>query len=269
MATSAGPSRFERRWAPLTIAVAGAAAYANSFAGPFVFDDLGSIAQNPSIRRLWPPGGVLRPPLGGLTVSGRPVLNLSLAFNYALSGNAVWSYHATNLVIHLLAGLCLYGLARRTPGCPGKLGEALAKSGRMDEAVEQFEAALRLKPDFAEAHNNLGNAWSGMPGRRAAAAAQIEAALRLRPDYPEAYNNLGNVWAATPGRLDDAVREYERALELRPDYAEAHFNLALALLREPGGADGAKTHLKAFLALRPDTPAARRLLDELERSSKM
>jgi tetratricopeptide (TPR) repeat protein len=91
--------------------LAGLAAYHGGFGGPFVFDDVGSIVENPTIRHLGP--GALRPPPGGLTVSGRPLLNLSLAFNYAIGGPAVGSYHALNLAIHLLAGLTLLGIVRR------------------------------------------------------------------------------------------------------------------------------------------------------------
>ncbi|MDE3084770.1 MAG: hypothetical protein KGJ37_06085, partial [Verrucomicrobiota bacterium] len=92
------------------IALAALAAYHNSFSGPFVFDDGGSIIENRTIRHLW---SALSPPPNE-TVSGRPVLNLSLAFNYALSGTKVWSYLALNLAIHILAGLTLFGLVRRT-----------------------------------------------------------------------------------------------------------------------------------------------------------
>lgn len=91
------------------------AAYANSLTAPFVYDDLPAITENGSIRRLWPLTDVLLPQAeGGLTVSGRPLLNLSLALNHAISGEAVWSYHAANLVIHLGAALLLFGLVRRT-----------------------------------------------------------------------------------------------------------------------------------------------------------
>jgi hypothetical protein len=90
-------------------------AYANTFQVPFLFDDMPSIVENPTIRHLWPPGQALSPPSeGGVTVSGRPVLNLSLAVNYAISGLDLWSYHALNLAIHLLAGLTLFGVVRRT-----------------------------------------------------------------------------------------------------------------------------------------------------------
>jgi len=96
------------------IALAALAAYSGSFGGPFLFDDIGSIPENPTIRHLWPIWAALAPPVGGLTVSGRPVLNLSLAVNYALGGTNVWGYHAANLLIHILAGLTLFGIMRRT-----------------------------------------------------------------------------------------------------------------------------------------------------------
>ncbi len=90
-------------------------AYQNSFTGPFIYDDESSILTNPTIRHLWPIGNVLSPPHGGgLTVEGRPVINLSLAINYALGGTKVWGYHALNLIVHILAGLTLYGVVRRT-----------------------------------------------------------------------------------------------------------------------------------------------------------
>ena len=93
------------------IVLAGVAAYHNSFSGPFVLDDPLSIAGNPSIRHF---ASALHPPPDGRTVTGRPVLNLSLAFNYARGGTDVRGYHVVNLIIHLLAGLALFGIVRRT-----------------------------------------------------------------------------------------------------------------------------------------------------------
>jgi protein O-mannosyl-transferase len=115
----APPSFFGSRraiWlAGAVIAMAGLAAYANSLSGSFVFLDVSAILENPTIRHLWPLGPVLSPPSdGGLTVGGRPLVNLSLALNYALSGTRVGSYHAVNVAIHLLAGLTLFGVVRRT-----------------------------------------------------------------------------------------------------------------------------------------------------------
>jgi Flp pilus assembly protein TadD len=96
------------------LVIAATAAYLNSFGVPFLFDDYPSIVENPTIRQLWSPDA-FSPPVGnGYTVGGRPVLNFTLAINYAVSGTEVWSYHAFNLVIHALAGLTLFGLLRRT-----------------------------------------------------------------------------------------------------------------------------------------------------------
>ena len=107
------------------LALAALAAYHNSFSGPFVFDDVPSISGNATIRHLWPLWTVLSPPSAGLTSSGRPVLNLAFAINYALGGNAVWGYHAANLLIHILAGLALFGIMRRTLE---RSGQSLAAS---------------------------------------------------------------------------------------------------------------------------------------------
>lgn len=98
----------------LVIGVAALAAYANSLNGPFVFDDASSITTNPTIRQLWPLTESLVGPTTNVTAQGRPMLNFSLAVNYALGGTAVWGYHALNLAIHLAAGLALFGLVRRT-----------------------------------------------------------------------------------------------------------------------------------------------------------
>jgi tetratricopeptide (TPR) repeat protein len=94
--------------------ILGALAYSGSLQGPLIFDDPDSITDNPSIRTLWPLGPVLSPPANGTTVTGRPILNLSLALNYAAGGTEVRGYHVVNVCIHLLAGLTLFGVLRRT-----------------------------------------------------------------------------------------------------------------------------------------------------------
>jgi tetratricopeptide (TPR) repeat protein len=89
------------------------AAYWGSFSGAFVLDDTTSILGNPTIRHLWPPGPALSPPVHS-GVGGRPLVNLSYAMNYALGRTTAWGYHGFNLAVHVLAGLTLYGLVRRT-----------------------------------------------------------------------------------------------------------------------------------------------------------
>ena len=100
------------------VLLAGIVAYGNSLGGPFVFDDVLAITGNPTLRRFFS-WAIFQPPVGlGLTVEGRPLLNASFAFNHAISGLDVGSYHALNLAIHLLAGLALLGVVHRTLRLP-------------------------------------------------------------------------------------------------------------------------------------------------------
>ncbi len=105
--------------AALAILIAGALAYGRSFSVPFLFDDRPAILANPTLRDLGSWTRVLSPPQGGIGVEGRPIVNLSLALNYAVGGLNPWGYHAVNLAIHLMAGLLLFGIVRRTAGRTG------------------------------------------------------------------------------------------------------------------------------------------------------
>lgn len=115
--TSRHPCESPRWWGTLSgallLMLCGLAAYQNSFKVPFLFDDFASIPDNPHIRRLWPLWDALSAPPQEST-TGRPILCLSLALNYAVGGLEVWSYHAFNLICHFLAALTLWGIVRRT-----------------------------------------------------------------------------------------------------------------------------------------------------------
>jgi tetratricopeptide (TPR) repeat protein len=110
------------RWgtaaAVLVLVLAALASYANGLDGELVFDDIPSIRLNRTIDHLWPPDSVLFPPRDR-TVAGRPLVNLSLAVNFALHGTQVRGYHLFNLAVHVLAALTLFGLVRRTLQSPG------------------------------------------------------------------------------------------------------------------------------------------------------
>ncbi|MFH0982524.1 MAG: tetratricopeptide repeat protein [Planctomycetota bacterium] len=99
------PRRNLPQW--LLVPLAGMLVYLNSFWGVFLFDDEPGIVHNPFLRQLWPITGQVRN-------AQRPVLNLSLAVNYALGGLNVWGYHLFNMAVHVLAGLTLFGVVRRT-----------------------------------------------------------------------------------------------------------------------------------------------------------
>ena len=109
--------------AAAVLVAAALVAYHNSFSGPFVFDDITGIVQNRTIRPGFPFLRSLVPP-DDVTVSGRPLANFTLALNHAISGQDVWSYHALNLVIHVLGGLTLFGVVRRTLLLPAPAADA-------------------------------------------------------------------------------------------------------------------------------------------------
>ncbi len=94
----------------LTLAVL--ACYGPGLSHPFVYDDRGTIIDNPTIERLWSPAVFSAP--HETPTAGRPVVNASFAINYAIGGREVRGYRIINIALHLLCGLTLYGIARRT-----------------------------------------------------------------------------------------------------------------------------------------------------------
>ncbi len=135
-------------------------------------------------------------------------------------------------------------------------GYALKEHGRTAEAIAQYRAAIRLKPDFAEAYDDLANVLGSLPGREAEALACFEALARLQPAVGEVRNNMGVLLARMPGREADAIREFETAIRLKPDYAEAHYNLAYLLSASPERAPEVLAHYEAALRLKPGYPDA-------------
>ena len=105
------------------IIVAGLLAYHNSFSGPFIFDDIESIPENPTIQHI---GDAVSPLNDGQAVQRRPVVNLSLAINYSLGGLEPSGYHVFNLIVHILTGLLLFGIVRRTLRVLGKSSTPLS-----------------------------------------------------------------------------------------------------------------------------------------------
>jgi Flp pilus assembly protein TadD len=95
------------------------------------------------------------------------------------------------------------------------------------EAVEQFTEAIRLAPDFADAHFNLGIAL-GFEGKREESIARLQEAVRLREDSSPFHYRLAMGLQET-GRTEEAAAHYRRALEIDPASAEAADRLAWIL----------------------------------------
>ena len=123
----------------------------------------------------------------------------------------------------------------------------------MDEAEASLRRAIQIKPDYAEAHNNLGLAFQDL-GRLDEAEAGLRRAIQIKPDYAEAYSNLGITLKAL-GRLDEAEVCYRRALQIKPNYADAHYNLGNTLHELSRLAEAEASYRRA-LQIKPDLAEA-------------
>jgi len=128
-------------------------------------------------------------------------------------------------------------------------GMSLLNAGSYEEAIDAFQQATSLEPDWARAHHNLGYAYE-KAGRYADAVASYKVAVLLDPKEPETHNNLGSAYVKLD-RYEEAVGEFQQAIGLNPDHAEAYLNLGIAqlLLRRP---DGARQTHEALARLDPD-----------------
>ncbi len=95
-----------------------------------------------------------------------------------------------------------------------------------EAAIEDFDAALKMNPQYVNAYINRGVANAGLV-QYEQAMEDYNQALSLSPDEPLAFGNRGNAHAFL-GNHDTAVRDYTKALEIDPNYLSARFNRGLA-----------------------------------------
>ena len=161
------------------------------------------------------------------------------------------------------------------------LGNALLVKQEVGEAIVAFQRAISLKPDFAEALNNLGNAlrkagkltrrpqhisgpsprgqttrkrsaiWNALKesGRLNEAIVAYQQAVQLKPGYAEGHNNLGNALTEA-GRISEAIDVCKRAIDLNPQFAEAHSDLGNAL-KAQGQLDEAIVRYRTAIRIKP------------------
>jgi protein O-mannosyl-transferase len=175
-----------------------------------------------------------------------------------------------------------------------------AASARRDpqefaQAVVAYQEAIRLNPNAADAHQNLGLTWQAQGSNSQAIAEFTEAAridtnrldswsslaascamqnrmpeaeaafrqiVRLRPNDWGAYDNLGNALAAQ-NKFDEAVPFYLTALKLNPNDYVTEFNLGLTHLRA-GRRVESEAHFREALRINPNYSEAKMALDQLQ-----
>jgi tetratricopeptide (TPR) repeat protein len=136
-------------------------------------------------------------------------------------------------------------------------GVMLFHRRELSAAEAEFRKALDIRPDFAEACNNLGLTLSDL-GKKDEAVAAFRKAIELSPDAPEAYNNLGCLYRIRKD-YQQAVELFNQAIAKREDYSLAYFNLGVAY-EELEKFDLAIKAWERVLSLQPTHEEARRKL---------
>ena len=186
------------------------------------------------VCRCWP----YRRWLCGLT----PVLLLVASMACAWRQTSFWRDSET-LWNHTLACTSRNTVAHNILAC------AFASRGQFDAAILQFRRALEIKPDYALAHQNLGNTLNRL-SRFDEALSHFRAAARLQPDSAQLRAGIGTVLARL-GRCDEALAEYAKALEIEPGFAMGHNNMGNILL-DLGRQDEALAHYRQAAKINPN-----------------
>ena len=101
-------------------------------------------------------------------------------------------------------------------------GASRARLGRLQDALADFDTAIRQKPDFAEAYYDRGVA-KNCQGRHGEAIADYDEAIRIKPEYPQAFRNRG-MSKAQLDRMEEAIADFDIEFSQNPDSRKAYFH---------------------------------------------
>ncbi len=147
-----------------------------------------------------------------------------------------------------------------SPTVLNSLGTAFQQANEVDAALAYYGRAVKLDPTYVDARYNLGNALLSL-NRPAEAIEQLREVLRLRPNDANAYNSLGSAFVIQ-GNLAQAAPQYEQAIRLDPNNTDAHGNLGYVYAMS-GQLAKAVAEYEQVLRLRPDDADARDALRQL------
>ncbi|MDZ7991789.1 MAG: tetratricopeptide repeat protein [Nostoc sp. EfeVER01] len=99
-------------------------------------------------------------------------------------------------------------------------GVCYYNNSNFNEAIADYNQAIKLKPDFVEAYNNRGNTYAKQ-GNYTQAFTDYNKAINLNPNLAEAYNGRGIVYR-NQGKYTQALVDFNKAIELKPNNAEAY-----------------------------------------------
>lgn len=140
-----------------------------------------------------------------------------------------------------------------TPQSWNSLGLLYEGEGKLDQAREAYQKALRLNPDYADSHNNLGAIYS-KTGEIDKAIRAYRRAHEIDGQAPQPLVNLGNAYLQAK-RFQEAISAYGQVLQMRSGSAEVHHNLGFAFL-ESGRLEDALASFDSALRLRSQYASA-------------
>jgi tetratricopeptide (TPR) repeat protein len=109
-----------------------------------------------------------------------------------------------------------------------RVGLAFLEKGMYQEAIAEFQDAIKANPGLSKVYNNLGKAYLAA-GKAEEAISAFQKALNIDPQYADYHNNLGAVYLKSE-KCKLAADSFQKALGINPYYGEAYYNLGLALI---------------------------------------
>ena len=138
-------------------------------------------------------------------------------------------------------------------------------AGDFGNAEKEYKEAIKINPDLAEVHYNLGVLLERLK-RHGEAEKEYKEVVRINPNYMAAHYNLGNLLADLK-RYDEAENEYRETIRINPDFVQAHYNIG-NLLRDLKRFDKAEKEFKEAIRINPDHAEAHNNLGNLLAKSK-
>ena len=129
------------------------------------------------------------------------------------------------------------------------LGEAHDKLGNFDQAIGEFNRALKINPNYFFGLNNIGNVY-GKQGKYGEAINYFKKALDQKSDYSPAHYNIARAYHLV-GKKKEAAESYRLAIRFNPYFEQAFYNLAY-LSMELSGFDEAIENFNKFIKMQPN-----------------
>ena len=140
-------------------------------------------------------------------------------------------------------------------------GACYARLGQQEIAIQNYERALSIKPEYAKAHYNLGSVLQEL-GKLHDSVKSYENSIAFEPEYAQAHNNLAIVLREL-GQLEEAEASCRKAIVFDPEYAEGYCSLSVILYAN-GDLNSALKSIEKGYSINPKSKLIKLLLAVLK-----